>query len=328
MLFVSFAVCYLVAFTSVGLASRLRFPILFIVLFSLFSIFLGAFPVLGQAGAIYTPQLIGSYPSGSFWQIFAVFFPAVTGVLAGVNLSGTLATPRRSIPRGTMAAIVVSFLVYMALAYWASVVATPAELVTDFTIMVQKAAFGWAVQAGILAATFSAALNSLLGAPRILQAMAAHDVVPFSRVLSQETTRGEPRPAMLLTGAISVATLIFGLSGDGLNQIAPLMSMFFLITYVVLNAVVLVEQSMGLTSFRPLLRIPRAVPLIGLLGALGAMFLIAPLFSLVAIVTVIRDVRSVAVAPTDRTVERRAQRHVRDHGRMGGQTHAEHARRP
>ncbi len=242
---------------------------------------------MGQAGAIYTPQLIGTYPSGSFWQIFAVFFPAVTGVLAGVNLSGTLATPRRSIPRGTMAAIVVSFVVYMALAYWTSVVATPAELVTDFTIVVQKAAFGWAVQAGILAATFSAALNSLLGAPRILQAMAAHDVVPFSRTLSHETTRGEPRPAMLLTGAISVATLIFGLAGDGLNQIAPLMSMFFLITYVVLNAVVLLEQSMGLTSFRPLLRIPRIVPLIGFLGALFAMFLIAPIFSLVAIVTVI-----------------------------------------
>ena len=61
---------------------------------------------------------------------------------------------------------------------------------------------------------------------------------------------------MLVTGAISVATLIFGLLGDGLNQIAPLMTMFFLITYVVLNAVVLLEQSMGLTSFRPRLTHP------------------------------------------------------------------------
>ncbi len=251
-------VCALVAFVSVGFAARMRYPILFLVMFSLFSILLGIFPRFGNPGAVYTPELIGAFPDGTYWQIFAVFFPAVTGVLAGVNLSGTLANPRRSIPIGTLAAIGVSFAIYMALAYWSSVVATPAELVTNFTIMVDKAAFGWAVQAGILAATFSAALNSLVGAPRVLQAMAAHGVVPFGARLARETASGEPRPAMLVTGLIAVATLLFGLSGDGLNQIAPLMTMFFLITYAVLNGVVLLEQVMGLTSFRPLFRIPAA----------------------------------------------------------------------
>jgi solute carrier family 12 sodium/potassium/chloride transporter 2 len=281
-----FLVCSAIAFISVGLAARIRYPILFIVSFSLFSVFLGSFPRFGNPGAIYSPELIGAFPSGSFWEIFAVFFPAVTGVLAGVNLSGTLAHPRRSIPLGTMSAVVVSFLVYMSLAYWSSRVATPAELVGNFTIMVDKAAFGWAVQAGILAATFSAALNSLVGAPRILQAMAKHDVVPFSSWLAHEYG-GEPRPAMYVTGVIAFVTLLFGLSGNGLNKIAPLMTMFFLITYAVLNTVVVMEQSMQLTSFRPLLKIPSIVPVIGLLGSLVAMFLIAPIFSLAAIVTVI-----------------------------------------
>ncbi|MEZ4612366.1 MAG: amino acid permease [Caldilineaceae bacterium] len=286
-LLLAFGVCYGIAYISVGLAARIRYPILFIVSFSLFSAFLGSFAIFGQQGAVYTPELIGRFPSGSYWQIFAVFFPAVTGVLAGVNLSGTLAEPRRSIPIGTMSAIVVTFVVYMLLAYWSSVVATPAELVSNFTIMVDRAAFGWAVQIGILAATFSAALNSLVGAPRILQAMAQHDVVPFSKTLAAQTAKGEPRPAMLLTGAIAVATLLFGLSGNGLNRIAPLMTMFFLVTYAVLNGVVLLEQLMGLTSFRPILRVPRLVPLIGLAGALAVMFLIAPLFSLVAVVTIL-----------------------------------------
>ncbi|NJN81911.1 MAG: hypothetical protein HC802_06245 [Caldilineaceae bacterium] len=99
-LLVIFSICCLVAFASVGLAARIRYPILLIVLFSLFSILLGVFPRFGDPGAVYTPQPIGSFESGNFWVIFAVFFPAVTGVLAGVNLSGTLATPRRSIPRG------------------------------------------------------------------------------------------------------------------------------------------------------------------------------------------------------------------------------------
>jgi solute carrier family 12 sodium/potassium/chloride transporter 2 len=163
-LFASYGLCYLVAFVSVGLAARIRYPILFIIAFSLFSIFLG---VTGsfRTEALQTPQLWGTFQSGNFWQVFAVFFPAVTGVLAGVNLSGTLANPRRSIPSGTITAIVVSFVVYMSLAYWASLVATPEELINNYTIMIDKAAFGWAVQAGILAATFSAALNSLVGAP-------------------------------------------------------------------------------------------------------------------------------------------------------------------
>ena len=286
-LFLAFGACYLVAYTSVGLAARIRYPILLIVGFSLFAVFLGSFAIFGKEGAIYAPELVGRFPSGGYWQIFAVFFPAVTGVLAGVNLSGTLKRPRRSIPTGTMSAIGVTFVIYMALAYWTSRVASPDELVSNFTIMVDKAAFGWAIQIGILAATFSAALNSLVGAPRILQAMAMQNVVPYSKIFAQETSAGEPRPAMLATGAIGVLTLLFGLTGDGLNQIAPLMTMFFLITYAVLNGVVLLEQLMGLPSFRPLLRIPRLVPLVGLVGSLGAMFLIAPLFSLVAVITIL-----------------------------------------
>ncbi|MCB0161391.1 MAG: hypothetical protein KDD83_24820, partial [Caldilineaceae bacterium] len=81
-LLLAFGVCYGIAYISVGLAARIRYPILFIVSFSLFSAFLGSFAIFGQQGAVYTPELIGRFPSGSYWQIFAVFFPAVTGVLA------------------------------------------------------------------------------------------------------------------------------------------------------------------------------------------------------------------------------------------------------
>lgn len=91
---------------------------------------------------------------------------------------------------------------------------------------------------------------------------------------------------MFLTGAIGVATLLFGLAGEGLNQIAPLMTMFFLITYAILNGEVVLEQALQLTSFRPLFQIPRLVPLIGFTGSLFVMFLINPVFSLVSIVVI------------------------------------------
>lgn len=285
-LFLAYAVCFVIASISVGLATKIRYPILFIVTFSLVSAFLGSTPLF-RSEPLIDAQWIGTFPSGSYWQIFAIFFPAVTGVLAGVNLSGTLAKPRKSIPQGTMSAILLSFLVYILLAIWSSRVATPDELIANFSIMVDKAAFGWAIQAGILAATFSAALNSLVGAPRILQAMAEHDVVPFGAWLSELSDTGEPRNAMLLTGFIGVGTLLFGMSGNGINKIAPLMTMFFLITYAVLNAVMLLEQSMKLTSFRPSFKIPGFVPLIGLLGSIFAMFLINPTFSLIATIITI-----------------------------------------
>lgn len=279
--FIAFGICFGIAFFSVNLAARLRYPILFIIAFSLLSVFLGAFDRFG--GITQTPQLWGSFPGVTFWEVFAVFFPAVTGVLAGVNLSGTLNNPRRSLPAGTLAAILVSFTVYLSLAYWASLVATPQELIQNLTIMVDKAAYGPAILVGILAATFSAALNSLVGAPRILQAMAQHGVLPRGEFLARQTAAGEPRPAMYVTGLIGILTIVFGLAGGGLNAIAPLMTMFFLITYAVLNGVVMIEQMLGLISFRPLFRIPRWVPFIGLLGSTSAMFLINPIVSIIAI---------------------------------------------
>ncbi len=281
----AYGLCFAIAYFSVSLTAQVRYPILFIVTFSLISIFMGLSPRYG--GAPVTPIMWGEFSNGGFWKVFAVFFPAVTGVLAGVNMSGTLKDPRRSIPLGTMAAILLSFVIYLALAYWTSRVATPQELVANLTVVVDKAAYGPAVLAGILAATFSAALNSLVGAPRVLQAIAEHGILPYGEILAQETPSGEPRPAMYVTGAIGVATLLFGLVSGGLNAIAPLMTMFFLITYAVLNGVVALEQSLGLVSFRPIFAIPRYVPLIGLIGSLYVMFLINAIFSVIALVVTI-----------------------------------------
>ncbi len=283
--FTAFGLCFAIAFVSVNLAAQVRYPILFIITISLISIFMGSFP--GFGGFTQTPAIWGDFSKGGFWEIFAVFFPAVTGVLAGVNMSGTLKEPRKSIVKGTITGVIVSLLVYLGLAYWVSLVATPAELVTNLTIMVDRAAYGPAVLIGILAATFSAALNSLVGAPRVLQAIAAHNILPRGEIFARQTTAGEPRPAMYLTGGIGLATLVFGLVGGGLNAIAPLMTMFFLMVYAVLNGVVMLEQVIGLVSFRPLFKVPRLVPFIGLTGSLFAMFLIDPSFSLVAVVVII-----------------------------------------
>lgn len=283
--FVTFGAVFAIAYISAQLAARIQFVILAVVGFSLFSIFLGSFAIGGNEGLAQMPVLWGDFPDGGFWVIFSVFFPAVTGIMAGISLSGALQNPRESIPKGTLSAIGVTLVIYLLLSFWLAGVATPAELLDlNNIVMADKAFWSWAVLAGILGATFSSALGSLIAAPRVMQALGQHRILPFGRRLAQETEAGEPRQAMIVTGVIVVGAIVFALISGGLNAIAPLITLFFLVTYGMLNAVVLIEQMLGMVSFRPTFAIPRIVPFIGLVGCLFVMFLINPVFSLLSII--------------------------------------------
>lgn len=277
--FFTLALLFGIAFRSAGFAIKIQYVIMAVIGLALLSIAMAA-----ATGSMQYPVenvgLWGSFPGTpehgfrgtNFWVVFAVFFPASTGIMAGANMSGDLKTPRRSIPRGTMWAIAVSLVIYLLLAYWLARSASPEELVSNYTVMIDKAYWGPAVVAGLLGATFSSALASLVGSARILMAMGEHRVLPYGGWLERKTEIGEPRNALMVTGGILVLSILL----RDLNAVAPLVTMFFLVTYAMLNGILLVEQSLDLVSFRPRLRVPRVVPLIGLLGSLFAMFIIHP----------------------------------------------------
>ncbi len=283
----TFVALYGIAYVSADFAIRVQYLIMTIIVGSLVSIGLAA----GTGSMEYSFQevqlwgdFVGSPENGfegaSFWVVFAVFFPATTGIMAGANMSGDLEDPKRSIPVGTLAAIGVSFVIYVLLAIWLARSAPPKELVSNYYVMMDEAFWAPAVLAGLLGATFSSALASMVGAARILQAMGAHQVVPGADWLSKLSSNGEPRHAMVVTGALIFGSLLV----RDLNAIAPFITMFFLVTYTMICAAVLIEQSLDLVSFRPRLRVPIWVTSLGLAGSLLAMFIINPTVSFVSLV--------------------------------------------
>ena len=286
----------LITYISTDFAFKAQYVIMAIIAGSLVSIFaglkdvaldashfewLGSFkgePIVDkESGAI-----TGYLPKG-FWEVFAVFFPAVTGVMAGANMSGELENPRRNIPYGTLSAVVLTAIVYVILIFVAAFLATPQEMVDNYNILIDKSAWKPIVIAGLLGATFSSALGSLVGAPRILLALGQKNILPGSQFFAQVSQRGEPRKALYFTIAVVVLSLLL----RDLNAIAPLITMFFMITYAMINVVVLIEQSLGLPSFRPTLRVPILIPLFGTIGCFFVMFIISPVVSLLSLGIVI-----------------------------------------
>ncbi len=265
-------------------AFRTQFVILGIVAVSLGSMAVAAF----TEPWIHTPPTFGEFPGApedgfpgtDVWVVFAVFFPATTGIMAGLNMSGELRDARRSILRGTLAAVAVSLVIYLAVAVWLAFAATTSELASNYFAIVDLSAWPPAVLAGLLAATFSSALASLVGAPRILQALAAHRVTPAASWLTARDGRDEPRHALIVTIVIVGAAVLL----RDLNAIAPVITLIFLITYGAINLAVLAETVVDLPSYRPTFRVHWIVPLLGAIGCIGTMFVIDAWFTLIAVV--------------------------------------------
>lgn len=284
-----FTVLFGIAYISADLAIKTQYIIMGVIILSLISIVMAAYHgsmAIPTEDAIRWGTFKGSiennFEGSSFWVVFAVFFPAATGIMAGANMSGELKDPKKSIPTGTLWAIGVSFVIYMLLAFWIARSATEEELISNYNVIIDKAYFGPLVIAGILGATFSSALASIVGSSRILFAMGEHKVLPYSHFLSGQSANGQPRNAMLVTGIMIFLTMLL----RDLNAIAPLVTLFFLITYAMINIVVIIEQQLGLISYRPLFKVNRWIPWVGLFSSIMAMFIINPTISLVSLVIV------------------------------------------
>lgn len=223
-----------------------------------------------------------------FFLIFAICFPAFTGMTAGVGLSGDLENPGKSIPMGTMLGTLTGLVVYVMVVWKLAVSATAAELVADQLIMSRISLFGAVViPIGLAACTSSSALGAMMVAPRTLQAIAADGTFPFRRInLFLARGRGsthEPRNASYLSFAIA---LVFILLGD-VNSVAGIITMFFLITYGTLCLSSFLNHFGSPPSYRPRFRSKWYISLAGFLLSVWVMFMINPIYTILSYAVIV-----------------------------------------
>ena len=222
----------------------------------------------------------------SFFIVFAIIFPAFTGMTAGVGLSGDLKDPKKAIPLGSLMATFTGMLIYLFIAYKLTISASPEDLATDQLIMGKIALWGPIIAIGLAAATFSSALGSIMVAPRTLQALASDGIIPnrgINVLLSKETKKGEPFNATVITILIA---LFFLLVGD-INMVAQIISMFFMVTYGAICSISFLQHFAADPSYRPAFKSRWYVSLLGAVLCFYMMFKMNAMYAFSALLIMV-----------------------------------------
>ncbi|XP_052752260.1 bumetanide-sensitive sodium-(potassium)-chloride cotransporter-like isoform X2 [Galleria mellonella] len=231
----------------------------------------------------------------NFFSVFSIFFPAATGILAGANISGDLKDPQKSIPKGTLLAILLttfSYLVIAIIAGWSVMRDATGDLMTMVDVPACRAnrtcpyglhnsndvirlvsAFGPLIYGGCFAATLSSALASLVSAPKVFQALCQDKLYPYLEIFAKGYgANNEPVRGYVLTFVIATAFILMG----GLNQIAPLISNFFLAAYALINFATFHASLARPVGWRPTFRLYNMwLSLVGAMMCVAIMFVIS-----------------------------------------------------
>uniref|UniRef100_A0A673BV16 Solute carrier family 12 member 6-like n=1 Tax=Sphaeramia orbicularis TaxID=375764 RepID=A0A673BV16_9TELE len=191
----------------------------------------------------------------SFTLLVGIFFPSVTGIMAGSNRSGDLKDAQRSIPIGTILAILTTSIVYLSSVVLFGACIDGVVLRDKFgdsvkgNLVVGTLAWPtpWVIVIGSFFSTCGAGLQSLTGAPRLLQAIAKDNIIPFLRVFGHGKANGEPTWALLLTALIAELGILIA----SLDLVAPILTMFFLMCYLFVNLACALQTLLRTPNWRP-----------------------------------------------------------------------------
>ena len=264
---------------SASLVLKLQVPILIAVGLSVVALLIGVL-----SGDFHSPEMtitLRTAPKG-FWYVFAVFFPAVTGFTAGIGMSGDLKDPRKSIPKGTILAVATGTFLYLLIPVFLAITTkmNPESLANGGVETWSKIAIlgSLLVVPGIFGAILSSAFGSVLGGPRVLQSLAQDRLAPSFLAKLSET--GQPTISTWISGVIALVAVALG----DLNAVAQFVTILFLTLYVMINFSAALENLTGDASYRPKIKVPWFVSLLGSFGAIAVMFLINPIACIFAVI--------------------------------------------
>jgi len=227
--------------------------------------------------------------SEGFIVVFAIIFPAFTGMTAGVGLSGDLKNPGKSIPRGIIFATLIGVIIYIAMIIKLYLVAPVEILSSDQMIIYDRVDaignfhLGIVVLAGLFGATISSAIGFSLIGPRTLQALGKDEVFHSKRlgnfIKDGRGEENEPVNGTLISSIIAMGIIFIG----DLNSVAQIITMFFLITYGSICLISFLEHFAGNPSYRPTFKAKWYISLIGAILCFGMMFQFSPFYALMTL---------------------------------------------
>jgi amino acid transporter len=242
------------------------------------------------SGVETTPENSGLFnlnfeSSGDFFLVFAIIFPAFTGITAGVGLSGDLKNPSKSIPIGTITAAIAGMVIYIFIAYKLAVSADVSGLINNQMIMGEIAIQGsWVIPLGLAASTISSALGSIMVAPRTLQALAADKAFP-NKNLNNWMAKGRPKDKEPINSTLVTLLIAFVFVALGnVNTVAEIISMFFMVTYGALCLISFLNHFGSSPSYRPSYVSRWYLSLLGFAVSLWIMFKINTLYAILSFI--------------------------------------------
>jgi amino acid transporter len=278
---------YVIMKQGMGSGMKLLYIVNAILVLSLFFFFIGK-PITENDSGNVVIDNFKFLNKDSFFVIFAICFPAFTGITAGVGLSGDLRNPGKSIPIGTMAGTFTGLIVYLLIVWKLTISVPTADLVSNQLIMSKIAVWGTIIiPFGLASSTLSSAIGSIIVAPRTLQAIALDKNFPVRRIniflAHGKGKMKEPVNASIVTFLIALVFVIMG----NVNAVAGIISMFFLISYGSLCLISFLNHFGAPPSYRPRFKSKWYISLGGFVLSVWAMFMIDPLYTILAYVTIV-----------------------------------------
>uniref|UniRef100_A0A915MGP6 Solute carrier family 12 member 9 n=1 Tax=Meloidogyne javanica TaxID=6303 RepID=A0A915MGP6_MELJA len=184
-----------------------------------------------------------------FAFMFAIIFSGVTGLMAGANMSGELARPNVSIPRGTLQAVFTTLFTYVFTTFLLCLSCSRKLLQQDYMVMVDISVVPSVLMLGIFAATFFSSMSNLIGASRVLTRFAQDKL--FGNLLKPATLEFGSKRNPLISVIISWVGVVFVLMIGAMNRIAKITSILFLLSYMGVNIATLALELTSAPNFRP-----------------------------------------------------------------------------